>query len=129
MEVRKHNPHAKPDLDRCCGQDEQELLDDPESFDKQYGSDPMTKLVMSYCSLPLHYESDELFIDFLATFLEFFAHYLAVFCFLSMVLQCMQTLVGLITQSDIGKIPIVNNEFVPTNLQNEIYQHIYSILI
>ena len=41
LKVRQHNPKAKPDLHGGCGYDYHDLLDYPEGFQEQDGSDPM----------------------------------------------------------------------------------------
>ena len=56
--------------------------------------------------LPLHYESDELVVHFLALLFQLPAHHGAVFGLLSVLLQGMQTLVGLVGQTQVGQVPI-----------------------
>ena len=56
--------------------------------------------------LPLHYQSDELVVHFLALVFQLPAYYGAVFGLLIVLLQGMQTLVGLVGQTQVGQVPI-----------------------
>ena len=56
--------------------------------------------------LPFHYESDELVVHFLAMLFQLLAHHGAVFGILIVLLQGMQTLVGLVGQTQVSQVPI-----------------------
>ena len=107
LKVRQHDPQAEPDLHGGCGYENHDLLDYPECFQEQDGSDPIEGGVtlVPKC-LPLHYESDELVVHFLALVFQLPAYYGAVFGHLIVLLQGMQTLVGLVGQTQVGQVPI-----------------------
>ena len=107
LKVRKHNPEANPYLHRSCRYYDHDLLDYPECIQEQDGSDPTWGgLMLVAICLPLHYESDQLVVHFLALLFQLPAHHGAVFGLLSVLLQGMQTLVGLVGQTQVRQVPI-----------------------
>jgi len=109
LKVRQHDPQAEPDFHGGCGYENHDFLDNPECFQEQDGSDPIGgRMTLVPKCLPLHYQSDELFVHFLALVFQLSAYYGAIFGLLIVLLQGMQTLVGLVGQTQVREVPILS---------------------